>query len=85
MDSPQIHATAHRCPRCASTLISNGRNIWCSAPGCMFGLDKAVGFCPRCNGPLDNVAPGFSIVQGGARVCARCVRPGGEIARARGL
>ena len=85
MTTQTVYPTRHRCPRCGATLISNGRNIWCSAPGCMYGLDRAVGLCPRCNGPLDNVAPGFSIVQGGAVVCARCARPGEEIARAKGL
>ena len=41
--------------------------------------------CSRCGAALDNVSPGFSIVAGGARVCANCLKPGEEIARARGI
>ena len=42
--------------------------------------------CPRCGTPLDNVAPGVSVVAGGISVCTPCLRPGEtEIARARGL
>lgn len=44
-----------------------------------------LGLCSRCNQPLDNVAPGFSIVSGGALVCANCLRPGEELLRARGI
>ena len=91
MDDAQVFATGHRCPRCGSTLISNGRAVWCSfvgdvyTPSCMYGLDRPVARCERCGGPLDNVSPGFSIVEGGGEVCANCVRPGEEILRARGL
>jgi hypothetical protein len=40
-----------RCPRCGSTLITNGARVWCSFVGgrgpnaerpCQFGLDRAV-------------------------------------------
>lgn len=41
--------------------------------------------CARCGRPLDNVSPGYSIIAGGAAVCAGCLRPGEEIARARSL
>lgn len=57
MTEPQVFATAHRCPRCGSTLISNGRALWCSfvgdvyTPSCMFGLDGPVARCERCGGP----------------------------------
>lgn len=44
-----------------------------------------LGLCSRCKQPLDNVSPGFSIIQGGAFVCALCLRPGEEILRARGM
>lgn len=41
--------------------------------------------CPRCGKPFNNLAPGFSIVAGGQAVCANCVQPGEEIARAKSL
>ena len=37
-----------KCPRCGSTLVSNGRNVWCSfvggagEPACAYGLDTSV-------------------------------------------
>lgn len=44
-----------------------------------------LGICSRCGTALNNVSPGFSIVRGGAKVCTPCLRPGEEIARAKGL
>lgn len=55
------------------------------------GLERAprnaidLGRCARCGQALDNVAPGFSVVAGGLTVCANCLRPGEEIARARAI
>jgi hypothetical protein len=46
---------------------------------------KPIGHCARCNQPLDNVSPGFSVVAGGATVCANCLRPDEELLRARGI
>lgn len=41
--------------------------------------------CARCGAALDNVAPGYSILAGGARVCANCIGPNDyEALRARG-
>ena len=92
MTTQTVYPTRHRCPLCGSTLISNGRHIWCSfvggagVPGCTYGIGNGgIRVCPRCGGPLDNVLPGFSIVEGGGEVCANCVRPGEEILRAKGL
>lgn len=37
-----------KCPRCGSTLVSNGRDVWCSFVGghgekaCSYGLDTSV-------------------------------------------
>lgn len=45
----------------------------------------SLGTCSRCGASLNNVSPGFSIIAGGALVCANCLRPGEEIARARSL
>lgn len=39
--------------------------------------------CARCYQVLDNVSPGYSVVAGGALVCANCLRPGEELLRAR--
>ena len=41
--------------------------------------------CARCGAVGTSVAPGYSIVAGGACVCAHCLRPGEEIARAKRL
>jgi len=41
--------------------------------------------CARCGQELNNVAPGYSVVRGGALVCAACLRPGEEVARARSI
>lgn len=46
---------------------------------------QPVGTCSRCGQPLNNVSPGFSVVAGGAFVCAPCLRPGEELLRARGI
>ena len=42
----------YRCPRCGSSLLTNGRTVWCSfvggrtkrgsIPGCTYGLDVVV-------------------------------------------
>lgn len=40
--------------------------------------------CTRCGAALNNVAPGFSIIAGGAAVCTPCLKPGEEIAKAKG-
>jgi len=48
-------------------------------------LAYANATCARCGSPLDNVSPGFSIVTGVATVCAQCLVPGEEIARARSI
>lgn len=45
----------------------------------------SMGTCDRCGEPLDNVAPGFSLIANGKRVCTPCLRAGEEAARARGL
>lgn len=50
-----------------------------------FEVKAARGHCARCNQPLDNVSPGYSVVAGGATVCANCLRPGEEVARARSI
>lgn len=44
--------TTHRCPRCGSTLITNGKAEWCTFVGCStgpvkqrpctYGIDKPV-------------------------------------------
>lgn len=90
MTTQPHYPTRHRCPICGAVLLSNGRDVWCeraaySAPACVYGLEYSVKACARCGGPLDNVSPGFSIVEGAGKVCAHCVRPGEEIARAKGL
>jgi len=41
--------------------------------------------CARCDQPLDNVSPGYSVIAGGATVCANCLRPGEELLRARSI
>jgi hypothetical protein len=41
--------------------------------------------CARCGATLNNVAPGYSIVAGGACVCAHCLRPGEEMMRVKRL
>lgn len=56
MTEPQVFATAHRCPVCGATLISNGSDVWCEraalpAPACVYGLEYSVKACPRCGGP----------------------------------
>lgn len=49
-------------------------------------LERAVNDqrCARCKTPLGNVSPGFSRTALGF-VCAHCLKPGEEIARARSL
>lgn len=44
----------HKCPKCGSTLISNGRNLWCSFIG--GGKDKACdyGIAVRVTLPVSN-------------------------------
>lgn len=49
-------------------------------------MEKAIapmGRCIRCGKPLNNVSPGFSVIAGGRKVCANCLQPSEEIARAR--
>jgi hypothetical protein len=44
------------------------------------------GTCARCGAELNNVSPGYSILSGGAQVCAGCIGPNDrEALRARGL
>lgn len=49
------------CPRCGSTLITNGSRVWCSYVGshrwnerpCMYGIDSPVEITPEAKAWFD--------------------------------